>query len=144
MSALAPDVVTAIEKLIVGSPYGAHLGLVCEGVEADRVRVRMPFRSDLTTIGEMVHGGAIASLVDVAATAAFWAQPEASLDARGSTVGLTLSYLAPGLGCGLVADARVVKRGGSIHTGEVVVADGRGGEVARALVTYKLSRARAA
>ena len=34
---------------------------------------------------------------------------------------------------------RVVKRGGSICNGEVVVSDGEGGEVARALVTYKLS-----
>jgi len=143
MSALAPDVVTAIEKLIVGSPYGGLLGLVCETIETDRVRVRLPYRRDVTTVGEMVHGGAIASLVDVTATAAFWAHPSASLDARGSTVGLTLSYLAPGLGRDLFAEARVVKRGGSICTGEVVVADAEGGEVARALVTYKLSRPRA-
>jgi len=142
VSALAPDVVTAIEKLIVGSPYGALLGLACQTIETDRVRVGLPYRRDVTTVGERVHGGAIASLVDVAATAAFWAHPSATLDARGSTVGLTLSYLAPGLGRDLFAEAGVVKRGGSICTGEVVVAGAEGGEVARALVTYKLSRSR--
>jgi uncharacterized protein (TIGR00369 family) len=142
VSALDAAVVGAIEKLIVGSPYGTLLGLACEAVEPDRVRVRMPFRPELTTVGEMVHGGAIASLVDVAATAACWAHPRATLEARGSTVGFSLSYLAPGFGCDLVADARVVKRGGSICTVDARVADGQGGEVARALVTYKLSLTR--
>jgi uncharacterized protein (TIGR00369 family) len=142
VSALPEPVTTAIEKLIVGSPYGALLGLACASIEADRVCVRLPFRPEVTTVGEMVHGGAIASLVDVAATAACWAHPEASLRARGSTVGLTLSYLAPGLGRALEADARVVKRGGSLCTCEVSVNDAEGQAVARALVSYKLSLAR--
>ena len=140
---LEADAVAAIGKFIVASPFGTLLGLAAESIEADRVRVRMPFRPDLTTVGEMVHGGALASLVDVTATAAFWAHPSVTLQARGSTVGLTLSYLAPALGCDLVADARVVRRGGSICNGEVAVTDPAGGEVARALVTYKLSLPRA-
>ena len=141
VAALPDDGVAAIEKFIVGAPYGTLLGLSCESIEPGRARVRLPFRPEVTTVGEMVHGGAIASLVDVAATAACWAHPEATLQARGSTIGLTLSYLAPGLGCDLVVDARVVKRGGSICTVEAVVEDAEGGEVARALVTYKLSLA---
>ena len=143
MEALPDEVVGAIEKFIVGAPYGALLGLRSVAVERDRVRVALPFRPEVTTLGEMVHGGAIGSLVDVAATAACWAHPEATLQARGSTVGLSLSFLAPGLGCELVADARVVRRGGSLCTCEVVVEDAAGEAVARALVTYKLSLARA-
>lgn len=136
---LPEPVLRAVEEFIVGAPYGRLLDLVCEHVEPDRVRVRLPFRKDVTTLGEMVHGGAIASLVDVAATAAAWAHPETSFEARGTTVGFHLSFLAPGLGCDLVADARLVKRGGSLCVCEVDVADPEGGAVARALVTYKLS-----
>jgi len=89
----------------------------------------------------MVHGGAIATLVDVAATAACWATPGATLAARGSTVGFSLSYLAPGRGQDLVADARVVQRGRSICVCDVEVVDRAGTTVARSLVTYRLALA---
>jgi uncharacterized protein (TIGR00369 family) len=135
-----PDETPAtIDRFIVQSPYGRLLGLRGDSVEADRVRVRLPFRPDVTTLGELVHGGAIASLVDVAATAAAWASPRASLGARGSTVGFSLSFLAPALGKDLVADARVVQRGSTLCICEVAVADDAGRDVARALVTYRLS-----
>ena len=141
---LDPGISSAIERLIVASPYAAHLGLRCERVEEDRVRVRLPFRRDVTTLGDMVHGGAIASLVDVAATAAAWACPRASQGARGTTVGFSLGFLAPGLGKDLVADARVVQRGGTLCVCEVAVEDEAGRPVARALVTYRLSLPKAA
>jgi uncharacterized protein (TIGR00369 family) len=136
---LSEDQVALIEKGIVLSPYGRLLGLSPEEVAVDRVRVRLPFREEVTTLGEMVHGGAIASLVDVAATAAGWATPAATLAARGTTVGFSLQFLAASLGSDLVAEARVVKRGGTLVVIEVSVADGSGQETARALVTYKLS-----
>lgn len=140
--ALGQNVRDAVEKFVVLSPFGELLGLVVEGVEADRVTVRLPFRSQVTTLGEMVHGGAIASLVDVAATAAAWATPGATLGARGSTVGFSISYLAPGLGCDLVAQARIVQRGKTLCVVEVDVHDPQQVLVSRALVTYRLSLAK--
>ena len=136
---LSDEIGATIERFIVRSPYGALLGLRGESVEPDRVRVRLPFRPDVTTLGEMVHGGAIAGLVDVAATAAAWATPRATLGARGTTVGFSLNFLGPALGKDLVAEARVVQRGGTLCVLEVVVGDDAGRDVARALVTYKLS-----
>jgi uncharacterized protein (TIGR00369 family) len=137
--ALSSDVVAALDKLIVASPFGVLVGLRSEAVETDRVLLRLPFRSNVTTVGEMVHGGAIATLVDVAATAAAWASPRASLAARGSTVGFSLSFLAPALAEDLLADARVVQRGSTLTICEVAVAGASGQAVARALVTYRLS-----
>jgi len=134
--------VKLIEAGIVDSPFGKLVGLCTESIEVDHVRLRLPYRPELTTIGEMVHGGAIASLVDVAATAAAWAHPDSSVVARGSTVGFSLNFLAPGLGCDLVADARIVKRGRSLCICEVAVEDGDGSSIARALVTYRLSSPR--
>jgi uncharacterized protein (TIGR00369 family) len=137
--ALSADVTGAIEKLIVASPFGDLIGLECVSVEEDRVQLRLPFRTEVTTLGEMVHGGAIASAVDVAATAAAWASPKASFKARGSTVGFSLNFLAPGLGKDLLADARVIQRGRSLCVVEVSVGVPDGNPVARALVTYRLS-----
>jgi uncharacterized protein (TIGR00369 family) len=133
------NIASVIEKAIVASPFGALVGLVCESVAEDRVRLRLPFRPQVTTVGDMVHGGAIAALVDVAATAAAWATPAATLQARGSTVGFSLNFLAPGRGQDLVAEAQLVQRGRSLCVCEVAVSDAAGTAVARSLVTYRLA-----
>jgi len=128
-----------VEKAIVASPYGGLLGLALEACEPDRVVVRLPYRSELTTLGDTVHGGAIAGLVDTAATAAFWARAGLGAGARGTTIGFSLTFLSAGRGVDLLADARVRRRGKEICNGEVIVRDAKGAEVAQALVTYKLS-----
>lgn len=141
MPALPDAVQRLVELAIVRSPYGKLLGLALVDAEPDRVRVKLPYRPDVTTLGDTVHGGAIAGLVDAAATASFWAHPEASTNARGTTIGFSINFLAAGRGQDLVADARVRRRGKEICTGEVSVTDAAGREVAVALVTYKLSLA---
>jgi uncharacterized protein (TIGR00369 family) len=130
---------SVVEGFIVGSPYGKLLGIVSETVEADRVRLRLPYREAVTTIGDMVHGGAIASLVDVAATAACWASPTVDPTSRGTTIGFSINYLNAGRGQDLVATAEVIQRGKAIVVCQVSVRDGAGVEAARATVTYKLS-----
>ncbi len=139
MSDLDSNARAIVEKVIVGSPYGRLLGLTLESCEPDRVHVRLPYRTDVTTIGDTVHGGAIAGLVDAAATAAFWAKSGLSAGSRGTTIGFSLSFLSAGRGVDLIADARVRRRGREICNGEVVVRNEAGAEVAQAIVTYKLS-----
>jgi uncharacterized protein (TIGR00369 family) len=134
------DTEAIVRDVIVGSPYGALIGVRLEALERDRVRVRLPFRPALTTVGDVVHGGAIAALVDVAATAAVWSGVDPTQTRRGTTVGLTVNFLAAAHGCVLVATARVVQRGRTVCVCEVVVEDGAGADVARALVTYKVGQ----
>jgi uncharacterized protein (TIGR00369 family) len=128
-----------VERVIVGSPYGRLLGLVLESCETDRVVVRLPYRDEVTTLGDTVHGGAIAGLVDTAATAAFWAKADIAPGSRGTTIGFSLSFLSAGRGADLVAEASVRRRGREICNGEVIVRDAAGKDVAQAIVTYKLS-----
>lgn len=139
MSALPETVRQLVDGAIVRSPYGKLLGLELVSAEPDRVRVRLPYRIDVTTLGDTVHGGAISALVDAAATAAFWAHPAASPSARGTTIGFSINFIAAGRGQDLVANASVRRRGREICTGEVSVTDAAGREVAVALVTYKMS-----
>jgi len=139
MADLDPKARAIVERAIVASPYGTLLGVVLEACEEDHVAVRLPYRTEVTTLGDTVHGGAIAGLVDTAATAAFWATPKLAPGSRGTTLGFSLSFLSAGRGVDLVADARVRRRGREILNGEVVVRDAKGNEVAQAIVTYKLS-----
>jgi uncharacterized protein (TIGR00369 family) len=96
------------------SPFARKLGIACDRVEFDRAIYAMPFRDDNVTLADVVHGGAIASLADVAATAAAWTTVDEPMRFRGVTIDLSLSFVSAARGHGLVADARVVKRGSSV------------------------------
>ena len=104
-----------VRNVIVGSPFGTLVGVVPETIEPDRVCLRLPFRPEVTTVGDVVHGGAIASLVDVAATAAVWSGADLAASQRGTTIGFALICVC-----------------------EVDVRGADGNPVARALVTYKV------
>lgn len=138
--ALSEARISLIEQGIVRSGFGALLGATLVDAEPDAVTVAVPFRSEVTTVGPLVHGGAIAGLIDIAATAAFWADDALGSDARGTTIGFSVSYLRGAVDSAITATARVRRRGGSICVGDVSVANDAGDEVAVATVTYKLSR----
>jgi uncharacterized protein (TIGR00369 family) len=121
------------------SPFVEHLGIRLEEMEPGRAVLSMPFGETLPTMGDVVHGGAISSLIDTAAAAAAWSGAEVPERPRASTVGLTVDFLSPARGQGVAADARVVRRGGTgLCFCEVKVAAEDGTEVALALVTYQL------
>jgi uncharacterized protein (TIGR00369 family) len=102
----------------------------------------LPFAMPLVTVGSIVHGGAIASLIDTAAMVAAWSDVAIPEKPRGTTVGLTVTYLAAASGEDLQATARVLRRGRSLVYLDVevrAVAQGAAsGLVAKGLVTYKL------
>ena len=131
-------VADVLAAFIEHSPFAAHLGMRPDVIEPDHVRLAMPFREQLVTAGDVVHGGAISSLVDTTATIAAWSGLESLDNARGTTISLTVTFVAAARGRDLVADARVVRRGKTICFCEVGVEDGEGTTIAQGLVTYKL------
>ena len=141
MDGLSDELIAGLTNLIVRSPYGAVLELQLVEVTEDFARIRLPYRGEVTTVGDIVHGGAIAGLVDVAATVSFWASPKVTPGSRGTTIGFSINFVSAARGTDLLATAQVRRRGREISTGEVTVCDPEGREVAVALVTYKLSAA---
>jgi uncharacterized protein (TIGR00369 family) len=122
---------------IENSPFIAHLGISLDEMEPDRARLSMPFSEVLPTMGDIVHGGAISSLIDTAAAAAAWSGAEVPERIRASTVGITVDFLAPARAQGVVAEARVLRRGAVTFI--AVDVSGEDGEaLATALVTYRL------
>lgn len=121
------------------SPFAAHLGIRLEDMEPDRARLSMPFDDSLPTMGDVVHGGAIGSLIDTAAAMAAWSGADVPERPRASTVGLSIDFLAPARSQGISADARIVRRAGrGLCFCEVRVFADDGSQVAQALVTYQL------
>jgi uncharacterized protein (TIGR00369 family) len=138
-STAQPDGAALARGWLESSPFVAHLGIRLERIEPDRAVLAMPFTDSLPTLGDVVHGGAISSLIDTAAATAAWSGAEVPERPRASTVGLTVDFLAPARAQGVVAEARVVRRGGrGLCFCEVHVSADDGNKVALALVTYQL------
>src|SRR5579859_8008677 len=127
-----------MRQFLPNSPYVGHLGIQLTDMQPDIAVLTLPFTPALATLGTVVHGGAIASLIDTAAMVAAWSSPAVPSTLRGSTVGLTISYLAPAQGEDLHATARVLRRGRTLVYLDVEVRASSATLVAKGLVTYKL------
>ena len=132
-----PKHVRTVTEVLVASDLAQRLGIALETLEPDRVVLRMPFRPDNVTVGAIVHGGAIATLVDIAGAAASASGAGAEVEG-GATSSLALSYLAPADGVDLAAEARVIQRGRRQTVADVEVRDATGRLVAKGLVTSRL------
>ena len=126
-----------IRSFLPASPFAAALGLEIKSLDPDRAVLSMPFDEKLATIGDVVHGGAISTLVDTAAMAAAWCTDAIPETLRGTTVSLNVSFVAAARAADLTATASVVRRGGTLCHCEVEVTDAAN-VVAKGLVTYKL------
>lgn len=118
------------------SPFVQDLGMRLLDLSLDVARVELPFRPELATAGEVVHGGAIGALADTTAALAAWSAHDET-DAKWGTIGISLNLLASAVGETLVASARVTRRGKLVTFCHVDVTAGDRA-VAEALVTYRL------
>ena len=127
-----------IRQFLPTSPYVGHLGIKLIDMYTDVATLRLPFADSLITIGTTMHGGAIASLIDTAAMVAAWADDSVPDNLRGTTVSLTVTYLAPAEHEDIQATARVLQRGRNLVFLDVEVQSVSRKSIARGLVTYKL------
>jgi uncharacterized protein (TIGR00369 family) len=127
-----------IRQFFPNSPYVAHLGMQLTDIQPGMATLTLPFTQALVTIGTIVHGGAVASLIDTAAMVAAWSEGEVPANARGTTVNITVAYLSAAQQEDLQAVARVLRRGRNLVYLDVEVTGASGNAVAKGLVTYKL------
>ena len=121
------------------SPLAVKLGIEIVSAAAGEAHYRLPFTESNTTIADVVHGGAILTLADTAATGAVWSEVEQPERYRGLTTNLSHAFLSAARAVDLHAHARVVRRGRSLVFCQVDVVSATGDAVATAQVTYKLS-----
>jgi uncharacterized protein (TIGR00369 family) len=131
-----------IRDFIPSSPLVRHLGIELKTLEPDRAELLLPYRPELATMGDVVHGGAIATLIDTTAMAAAWAHDEeAPESATGSTVSMTVEYVEAARGGDLLATGTPVRRGRSICFCDVTVTEPPGERVvAKGMAVYRFTR----
>jgi uncharacterized protein (TIGR00369 family) len=114
------------------------LGLVIEDVRIDYCRMRMPFSDTLNQAAGIVHGGAIASLLDSVVVPVVGSAY--GREARFSTVDMHVQFLSALIGEDAVAEGWIVKRGRTVVFCESEVLGATSGKViARSVMTYSVN-----
>ena len=113
------------------------VGLRLEELRADYCRMRLPYRPELDQPAGVVHGGAIATLIDTVVVPAVGAAYD-----RGwgyATLTMDVQYLGAVTGEDAIAEGWITQRGRSIVfcQAEVVTAGGR--IAATGALTYKVT-----
>lgn len=110
------------------------VGLELEEVRTDYCRMRLPFRDELEQPAGIVHGGAIATLIDTVVVPAVGQAYEAGW--LFATVSMDIHYLSAVAKQDAIAEGWIVKRGSSLVfcRSEVRSADGR--EAATGTLVY--------
>ncbi|MGE0228004.1 MAG: PaaI family thioesterase [Dehalococcoidia bacterium] len=125
------------------TPFWRHLGIRFVEAESGRAVVSMPHRPEFGTVNrpDVVHGGAIATLIDAAAGTAVRTLRTSDEPAwRGmSTTDLNVSYL-DAAASDLTAEGRVLRSGRTIAWAQVDVRDADGTLVAVGRVTAAIRR----
>ena len=133
-----PELTEGQRKRVEGAldtvPYARLMGIQLEEVAEGRSVLTMPIRDDLKQNHGVVHGGAIASLIDSAM--AFAIIPLLAEKERTTTVDLTIHYLRPMTGGVAKSTARVVRVGRRVVVVSAEVVDHNDKLVATAISTY--------
>ena len=133
-ASLTAERLERIERAIEAVPYAQLLGIQLEKVAPGEATLTLAIRPELTQNHGVVHGGAIASLLDTATAFAILTLLEP--DERVTTVDLTISYLRPAIEGKLHATARVLRQGCRLFTVSAELTDSGGTLLTTALSTY--------
>jgi len=131
---LTPDELGRLEAAFALVGYARLLGLEIVKLERGAATFAFEIRPELTRMEGIVHGGAVASLMDTASAFAVLSllRPEEQT----VTVDLTLHFLRPATRGRLEARARVLRAGRRVVTVSIEASDSAGQLVATALTTY--------
>lgn len=136
-----PKKLERARKAFAGVPYAKFLGLQLGEVRPGEVSIYLDIRDELKQNQGVVHGGAIASLIDTAS--AFAVLTRVDVNERVTTTDLTIHYLRPAVVGRIVATARIIRGGRRLFVLSVEVQDEADALIATAVTTYiKVARER--
>lgn len=118
--------------------FPGHTGIQLEEMRTDYARMRLPFRSVLNQPAGVVHGGAIATLIDtvvVPAIGSGYDEPHRYL-----TIDMQIQYISAVIGEDAVAEGWIVKRGRSTVFCRAEVLTAKAGLVATGTLVYSVRK----
>ena len=128
-----------MKVFLPASPFVRELGVSLVEIEDGRAVVSLPFRPELATVGDMVHGAAIAGLMDITAMATSWAGADMPEKLRGVTVSMSTEFINAAHSEDLIGEGKLLRRGASLCAVEMEVRSAKDDHlVAKGLATYKI------
>lgn len=131
---LTADELRLIEEAFARVPFARLLGIRLGEIKRGEATLHMEARPELMQNDGILHGGALASLLDTATAFAVVTLLEPGQTT--ATIDLTIHYLRPILHGNVAAHARVLRAGRRLVVLTVDVTDARGELAATAITTY--------
>lgn len=137
--------VSPLERLQRGwerTPMAQHLGLKVVAAADGYVRLRMATQPWMLNEDDgSLHGGILATLVDMAVGCALWGVYDVGQEISGhTTIELNISYLAPAMTAEVIVEGRAVRKGRTLFVGSAEIMDTRNRPVASGRATYMVFR----
>jgi len=121
-------------------PFTVTVGLeLVDWSVPDVAVVKLPHSQTVDNGGGTHHGGAIATLIDTAGSAAVWNGHDYDTGTRGATVSMTVNYTGGARGEAVIATARCVRRAKELNFADVSVLSESGRSVATGSVIYRIA-----
>ena len=121
-----------------GNPFLDHIGVLLEARGPGYARYRIPVVEEVCGgVAGSLHGGAVCTLVDIAAIGAVatMLRPD---ERMAGTAEINVSFLRPAIGETVYAEARLLKKGRTLAVCDVDVTNDAGKLVAKGRVNYAL------
>ena len=136
---IAPNYKKAlIDKMKVNVPFWALLGMEVVDVKKGWAQVKLPYSKKLAQPDGVAHGGAIFSPADAAVAVAMLGMIDR--DETLLTIEMKINYIKPIKEGEILAEAKIVHRGGRTAIGDVDVMNSDGELIAKCLATYLIIR----
>ena len=131
---ITPEIEQKIREKFETNHFPKYLGIEIVSIEEGRARLSVETRKELLQLQGVMHGGAIASLIDTAVAFAIISVSEPQ--ARFTTVEMKVNYLSAIREGRVIADARIIRDGRRIVVADCDVFDSNGRLAAKWLLTY--------
>jgi uncharacterized protein (TIGR00369 family) len=131
---ITPERERLIQEKFEINHFPRMLGIEIDSVEEGRAVLSVEVRQELKQLQGVMHGGAIASLIDTAVAFAIVGASEP--EARFTTVEMKVNYLSAIREGRVTAEARLIRDGRRIVVAECDVFDNKGRLAAKGLLTY--------
>jgi len=131
---ITPERERLIHEKFETNHFPRLLGIEIDSIEEGRAVLSVEVRKELKQLQGVMHGGAIASLIDTAVAFAIVGASEP--EARFTTVEMKINYLSAIREGRVTAEARLLRDGRRIIVAECDVFDDKGRMAAKGLLTY--------
>ena len=134
---LAPNYKTAlIEKMKTTVPFWKLLGMEVVDVKKGWAVVKLPYTDKLAQADGVAHGGAIFSPADAAVAVALLGLIDR--DETLLTIEMKINYIKSVKTGDIIAEAKIVHKGGRTAIGDIEVRNSQGDLIAKCLATYMI------